>query len=156
VTEEEFDKQTEEHVKEVGRRIGKIIDDLRQRADNHDDSKFRSPEREAFLEYTPKLKESTYGSEEYERNLEGLGTALNHHYKENRHHPEHFENGIIDMTLIDLIELLSDWKAATRRHDDGDIMQSIKHNARRFGIGPQLTAILENTVYYMSWEGKNG
>lgn len=156
MTEEEFDKETTKHTKKVAKRIEMIIRELQKASDVHDASKFRSPEREAFIEYTPKLAGSTYGSAEYQQNLEGLGTALDHHYKNNRHHPEHFENGIIDMTLIDILEMLCDWKAATLRHDDGDIMKSIKHNCGRFGIGPQLRAILENTVYYMGWEGRNG
>jgi len=42
--------------------------------------------------------------------------AIEHHYKNNRHHPEHFNNGIDEMNLVDLIELLCDWKAASERN----------------------------------------
>lgn len=75
-----------------------------------------------------------------------MGVALEHHYKNNRHHPEHFKNGIEGMTLVDLCEMISDWKAATLRHDDGDILKSIEMNQQRFGYTDELKQILINTV----------
>ena len=75
-----------------------------------------------------------------------MGEALKHHYEVNSHHPEHFDNGINDMTIIDVIEMLCDWCAATDRHEDGDIIQSIKHNTGRFELGDVLSNILLNTV----------
>jgi hypothetical protein len=112
----------------------------------HDLSKLETPEKELFDIYTPKLKESTYGSEEYKQNLIGLKPALDHHYSKNRHHPEHFKKGINDMNLVDLIEMLCDWYAATKRHNDGDINRSIKINRKRFKYTKQLEKILLNTV----------
>jgi len=74
--------------------------------------------------------------------------ALKHHYDFNRHHPEHFVNGIKDMTLIDLCEMLSDWKAASLRHNDGDINKSIEINQSRFGYSDELKQIFLNTIDY--------
>jgi hypothetical protein len=65
----------------------------------------------------------------------------------------HFHNGpegINGMTLIDLIEMLCDWKAAGLRHADGDIFRSIEINKERFGISEQLTQILENTAEFLN------
>lgn len=42
--------------------------------------------------------------------------------------------------------MFADWKAAGERHADGDILRSIEVNAKRFGIGEQLTQILYNTT----------
>jgi hypothetical protein len=75
-----------------------------------------------------------------------MGIALDHHYKTNRHHPEHFENGIMGMTVIDLCEMLADWKAATLRHDNGDIFKSIDINQIRFGYSDELKQIFINTA----------
>jgi hypothetical protein len=72
--------------------------------------------------------------------------ALDHHYAKNRHHPEHFKNGINEMNILDIIEMLADWKAATIRHNDGNLRKSIEHNAKRFGIDTQLTRILMNSM----------
>lgn len=119
--------------------------ELKMRGARHDDSKTKSPELELFDIYTPKLAGCTYGSDEYKQFLKGLKPALDHHYTENRHHPEHFENGIQGMNLVDLVEMFCDWYAATKRHNDGDIMKSIKINQGRFGYSDDLKAIFENT-----------
>lgn len=50
------------------------------------------------------------------------------------------------MNLISLLEMLCDWKAATLRHNDGDIRKSIEINQRRFGYSDELKQILLNTL----------
>jgi len=139
------------HGDRVNDLIQELIDDLVGRGETHDASKTHSPEKEVFDDFTPKLKTSTYGSDEYKGFLEAMGEALKHHYKWNRHHPEHFENGIDDMTLVDLIEMLADWKAATERHDDGSLVRSLEIQQERFGISEQLSKILNNTAHYYGW-----
>lgn len=128
-----------------------LITELLTRATAHDHSKLEPPELEIFDEFTPKLKTSTYGSDEYKGFLEAMGEGLAHHYEVNRHHPEHFDNGIGDMTLVGLIEMLADWKAATERHDDGSLSRSLEVQADRFGIGDQLWGILHNTAVHCGW-----
>lgn len=138
--------ETQAHIDNVETLIFKLAAQLVDRAHNHDASKLEDPELEIFTEYTPKLATSTYGSDEYKSFLKEMKVALDHHYKENRHHPEHFKNGIKDMTLVDLIEMIADWKAATMRHNDGNIMRSIELNQERFGYSDELKAILKNTA----------
>ena len=142
--------QTYEHKQNVSIYMSGIIRNLLSRSILHDDSKLKSPEVEIFTEYTPKLATSTYGSDEYKGYLKGMGVALEHHYQKNRHHPEYFTDGIAGMNLVDLIEMLCDWKAATLRHNDGDILKSIELNQKRFGYSDELKQILINTVnqYY--------
>jgi hypothetical protein len=50
------------------------------------------------------------------------------------------------MTLIDLIEMFCDWKAAVLRTKNGDIEKSIQINANRFDLSNQLTEIFTNTL----------
>lgn len=138
--------ETLRHIRTVQAYLGDVIRKLLDRADRHDQSKLESPEAEVFEEYTAKLATVTYGGAEYEGFRKAMGPALAHHYAKNRHHPEHFKNGINDMTLLDLVEMLVDWKAASQRHNDGNIRKSIEVNAVRFGISPQLTRILENSA----------
>ena len=112
---------------------------------------------------------------------------LEHHYKNNRHHPEHYQDSAIwvcdkcgeefidkvegaecgvpisgtgtycdgriirrhtlrGMNLIDIIEMFCDWLAATQRHADGDIMESIEKNQERFGYSDDIRQIFENTA----------
>lgn len=55
------------------------------------------------------------------------------------------------MTLLDLIELLADWKAASMRHSNGDIMQSIMISQDRFGYNDEIKDILINTINELGW-----
>jgi hypothetical protein len=77
--------------------------------------------------------------------------ALDHHYDLNHHHPEHFLRGIRGMNLIDIIEMLCDWKAATMRHADGNIYKSIEINQERFNYSYELKEILINTSRYLNF-----
>ena len=142
---------TYEHIGVVRGLLNEVIAGLLRRAHLHDGSKLQSPEREIFDEYTPKLRDTTYGSDEYKGYLEAMGEGLKHHYAANRHHPEHFENGIEDMNLLDVLEMLADWKAATQRHADGDLARSIEQNAERFGYGILVEDLLRNTARDMGW-----
>lgn len=138
--------ETYEHIYQVQRNLLKAAFLVQQRCLSHDRSKLSDPEVELFTIMTPKLKEAEYGSEEYKQFLVDLKPALDNHYKCNSHHPEHYENGIEDMTLIDLVEMLCDWIAATKRTKNGDINKSISLNKERFNMSPQLTNILQNSV----------
>ncbi|MNN93988.1 hypothetical protein D3C81_2125340 [compost metagenome] len=48
--------------------------------------------------------------------------------------------------MLDIIEMFCDWKAATMRHNDGDIRKSIEMNKERFGYSDDLLNIFMNTV----------
>jgi len=139
-------KDTETHRSSVDLNLSIITNALRLRANEHDKSKLEEPEKPIFDEVTSKLKGLTYGSEEYKEQLKNMKVALDHHYANNRHHPEHFENGISGMTLVDLIEMFVDWSAATHRHADGDIGKSINHNAERFDYSSDIGKIFVNTA----------
>lgn len=142
---------TLKHALRVGELMGQPIMELVDRSVRHDRSKTEEPELAIFNEFTPKLRGSTYGSEEYKGYLEAMGEALRHHYKVNRHHPEHFSDGIAGMTLVDLIEMLADWRAATERHADGSLVRSLRIQKDRFGISDQLAAVLWNTARHFRW-----
>lgn len=137
---------TYEHIAEVRRTLLWLAQELMWRAHLHDESKLHDPERETFDRVTPQLRGLTYGSDEYKASLADMGPALEHHYGVNRHHPEHHAKGIAGMNLLDLIEMLCDWLAATKRHDDGDIRRSIEQNADRFGYGDEIKRLLFNTL----------
>lgn len=142
---------TQAHIKEVQDSIGAVIWNLKNRAAVHDASKLKPPEKEAFDLATPKLKGLTYGSPEYKAATDELGVALDHHYQKNSHHPEHWADGVNDMSLLDILEMLADWRASTKRHSDGSLRKSLEINRERFGIDEQLNAILWNTAREMGW-----
>jgi len=149
---EKYDSRadTMEHIRRVQELADYMIEMLLRQVEDHDVSKLESPEKEIFDEFTPKLKDMTYGSDEYKSCLASMKPALDHHYARNTHHPEFF-GGVDGMDLLDIIEMFCDWKAATERHADGSLEKSIGINAKRFGISPQLEAIFRNTKIQMGW-----
>ena len=134
------------HIERVRNLLNRCAVKMLERGEAHDQTKLEEPEVALFTEYTEKLAGVTYGSPEYEEYRKQLKPALDHHYAHNRHHPEHHKNGIDDMNLIDLIEMICDWKAASERHNDGNIRKSIEINGKRFEMSPQLIRIFENTA----------
>ena len=142
--------KTLRHVETVRNHLNLCVRELLERGEQHDHSKLQSPEREAFDEFTEKLRGSTYGSPEYKQFLEDLKFPLAHHYATNRHHPEHHANGVQGMTLIDVIEMVCDWRSSSMRHTDGDIFKSLPINQKRFGYSDDLAQIIENTVRWIA------
>jgi hypothetical protein len=138
--------ETHKHVNEVRNNLNMFIKDIIERGQIHDASKFEEPELSVFAANTPKLAQTEYGSPEYQALLKEVQPAIDNHYAKNRHHPEHWANGIDDMTLVDLLEMIADWRAATKRNKNGNIRKSIEVNTDRYQISPQLRKILENTV----------
>lgn len=104
------ENQTREHIARVQHYMRRFAVALLERAEMHDRSKLAEPEASAFAlanagEF---LKGTTYGSDEYKERIKThLGPALAHHYhaEGNGHHPEHYENGINQMDLLDLVEM---------------------------------------------------
>jgi hypothetical protein len=149
-TAREASKQaTNSHRNQVRVLLSKFAAALQNRGQHHDDSKLEQPELDLFAEWGPKLGEMEYGSEEYKGALAQMGVALTHHYEHNSHHPEHFENGVDGMTLIDLVEMVCDWKASTQRVKSGDFIGSLETNRKRFNLSPQLTRIVANTADFL-------
>lgn len=74
-----------------------------------------------------------------------MKVALDHHYAHNRHHPQFHAEGVMGMTLIDLLEMLVDWVASAQQ-SNGDIYKSLETNKDRFNIPEPIVQILKNTV----------
>lgn len=139
-------RETIKHIRRVQQLLGDVATRLIDRARVHDSTKLNEPEASTFAVMTSKLKGCTYGSDEYKSFLDEMKPALDHHYQHNSHHPEHWSGGIKDMSLLDLIEMLADWKAAGERHADGSMAKSLDHNKGRFGYGDELDAIFRRTA----------
>lgn len=139
------------HIKRVAELMTQASSELIKRANIHDNSKLESPEKELFDEFTPKLKGCTYGSDEYKDYLKELKVALDHHYQNNSHHPEHYENGVNGFDLFDLMEMFFDWKAAGERHADENIYRSIEINSEHFKLSEQTCEIFTNTAKRLGW-----
>lgn len=142
------------HIHRVGDHMTDMVMRLMVRMRDHDASKLADPEKAMFDEFTPKLAEMEYGSPEYKACTTAMRESggLQHHYANNSHHPEYYENGVNGMSLLDVMEMLCDWKAAGERHaDGGDIMRSIMMNRDRYGLSQQMVDVMMNTAMEMGW-----
>lgn len=144
-------QDTLEHISKVQARITELCDLLTVRAARHDASKLVEPEKSGFDVLTAKLAELKYGTDEYRAALKEGKSTIDHHYYVNDHHPEHWPNGIRDMSLLSIVEMCCDWVAAGERVKDGDPMRSLEINRQRFGISDQLYSIIVNTFREMGW-----
>lgn len=130
---------------------------LVQRALTHDRSKIREGwERNIYAQVVPEFEGKRFGTPEHQAVGDKLGPAWQHHLAHNAHHPEHHPEGINSMTLIDLIEMLCDWKAASLRQRQGSLQDSITLLKDQHGIGDQLETILRNTARILSEVGAPG
>lgn len=145
-TKEEFQRETNNHIKRVQELMNKMVVDLQKRSKEHDKSKLVEPELSGYTKVIPQLRDKKYGTPEYHKVWNEARPTLDHHYKENRHHPQHFKNGIQDMTLVDLMEMISDWTGASERSGKPKILSSMDSNQKRFKLSDEMRKVLENTI----------
>lgn len=144
-------QDTLDHISKVQAHIREVVGLLRQRSLVHDASKLDEPEKSGYDQLTARLADVEYGTDAYRAALVEAEPTITHHYQHNTHHPEHFPDGIAGMSLLDLVEMLCDWKAASERTKQGSIAASLIHNKTRWGISDQLASIFENTVKELGW-----
>lgn len=142
----EHKNQVIEHRKKVKEVIDYICSELQRRAEIHDESKLEDLEAESFAMNTPHLKASEFMSDEYKLVLSNMSGAIKHHYANNRHHPEHFDNGVQGMNLIDVVEMVADWMAASKRQEGGNALKEFSKNKKRFKINKDLSSVIMNTM----------
>lgn len=148
----EYCAETKRHIRKVGEFLDRASVEISRRSQEHDYSKLSAPELDGFASRSYKLKSAKYGTQAYKDQLEQLKPILEHHYSRNRHHPEHFEDGVNGMNLVDLIEMIADWKASSSRQgiNEEDASRRLEHSIKRFRVKPQLAQILRNTWDFLN------
>lgn len=147
-------EETKTHIGRVQDLLDVSVSLLKERGRRHDRSKLNPPEVDAFVTAKFKLRDIEYGSPEYMQSLKDspeMKEALSHHYRKNDHHPQFFSSGIKAMGALQLIEMLSDWKAAGERHKEGSLEKSLLINRERFNISPVIMSVLCNTAHSLGW-----
>ena len=147
---------TQEHIRAVHNNIETIAIDLVTRGNAHDRSKFEEVELGPLAE----MKEVEdregpveFGTPEYSARTAMLGDMWKHHVEHNDHHPEHFQNGIAGMNLMQIVEMLCDWQAASEQRDPSKTM-NITFCVEKYGISADARAILSNTADSLGWKHK--
>ena len=144
-------QETIDHIKKVATYLSAIADELYVRADKHDASKLVEPELSGFQGISDATRGLKYGSMAYRAAAEPYKPTIHHHHKLNDHHPQFFGAGIDGMNLMQLVEMVCDWKAAGEREEGGNFRESLQVNAGRFEIEPQLENIIRNTAKFFGW-----
>jgi hypothetical protein len=145
------EQDTRDHIEKVRANLNDALHNLTKRAVLHDASKLEEPELSGYQGLSEALQGLTYGTPEHRAAFAPFQEIIRHHYAHNRHHPEHWPDGINNMSLLDCVEMLADWKAANDRGDGGDFGHSIQVSVSRFRISEQLHAILINTAKELGW-----
>jgi len=133
------------HINRVQKRMSTIIGLMQYRMSNHDKSKLEEPEISLWrkMDEEPRYP---YGSKEYKDKLKRFKKVFDYHYASNRHHPEHFSYGIIDMNLVDLLEMLCDWISYKDHIRVSEAFEMIEIQSKRFGFSYEITNLLNNTL----------
>jgi hypothetical protein len=136
------------HRQRVFNLMSRLSQEVMRRGNDHDESKLGPEELPHYIATIDEFEQHAYGSDGYHKAKESLGPAVLHHYKHNRHHPEHFGGDIGKMNLVDLLEMLADWKSATQNHPEkpGNMAKSISLAVDKYKISPELSRILYNTA----------
>ena len=122
-----------------------VANDLFRRAAVHDASKFGPEEFEPYDKAFPDLQKYAYGTPELRAVYKSIKPALKHHFEANDHHPEHFAHQVLEMNLMQIIEMVCDWLAASERSQT-EFSQGLEINKERFSIDEQLFEIIRNTA----------
>ena len=77
-----------------------------------------------------------------------IQSAIKSHYENNDHHPEHFENGMYDMNIIQLTEMICDVFETLRENgvSQSDVHHHIEHMCNNYNIAEPLSSIIKNTI----------
>lgn len=111
------------------------------RALTHDLSKFGLLESKGYSQVVGLARKYKYNSKEYNKLMSKINPYLLEHYKKNDHHPQ--GRKINNMGIYALIEMVCDWKAATKRSRIRNIDDSFIQNKKKFNINKQLYRLLK-------------
>ena len=144
------------HISRVRKHMNTFVQLLLKRAINHDKSKLEEPELSWWKEMD-KEPRYPYGSEEYKQKIKRWNKVFKHHYQYNRHHPEHYEYGVSEMTLIDIVEMMCDWLGYKDTTTVTEALKVCDEQMARYDISEELRQIILNTLlrYYSLMGGKN-
>ena len=140
------EKYIKQHIERVYKHLQAFAAILENRGRVHDASKLQEPELSMWkkMDEEPRYK---FGTPEYIDKMKRWKAVFDHHYKCNRHHPEHFEFGIQDMNLVDIVELLADWIGYKDKISYSEASKMIESQCKRFGIeNDVLRDVLMNTL----------
>ncbi len=142
INTEEFIKG---HIARVRKHLNTFIQLLNKRAQLHDQSKLQDPEFKWWKQMDEEPR-YPYGTPEYHEKVARWKKVFDNHYRYNRHHPEHFDDGIKSMTLVDLVEMMCDWLGYKDVMTISEAMRVCDQQMERYQFSEELREIMFNTL----------
>lgn len=121
--------------------------ELTVRSRQHDRTMLGTPEREKFedsYKITQKL-EPIYDPDTFDCRIGLANGAYMDHFTANDHHPEHFNYGIIDMDLFQLMEFVADIMAYADTTDT-ELSVLLKNMKDWYHMSDQVYNLIINTI----------
>lgn len=143
-----FENRTNSHIKRVKENMllmvgffGLSKEILEMRGNDHDKSKFFSPEKDGYIWLTwwhaCKNNNTTFNYTDEIQNL--VIDACKHHLAGNLHHPESHNNPN-DMLLIDMVEMVCDWTAMSQEYGKKNCLEWVHNNIAKWGFSEEKKA----------------
>lgn len=141
------------HKAGVQKKLNILINELKKRAETHDNSKLVQPEYNGWVKMDKEIRHP-YGSKEYFEKMERYKWLFEEHYRVNRHHPEHWQGFFSEMDLLDLLEMIVDWVSYNENLTYDDAISLIEEQCKRFDFPELLKDLILNTLHnYICTDG---
>lgn len=128
------------HIMTVQGLLRRVARQLLNRADDHDLSKLGPDELGGMIEIDGIADRYGLNSPEYMVAL--LGKAIKLHQSRHTHHPEYHPNGVEDMSIFDLIEMVCDWKTANKLRGHPEWEKSVDMLVKRLSLSPEYVLLI--------------
>lgn len=121
---------------------------LNERAVTHDQSAFNQMEMQnAFIAINAEGKNPI-------DTQQLLTTVQDIHFASNPHHPEYHENGVRDMSIFDILELMADWKITSRAKVNTTFDQYLNEQFAVYDVPEYVQSIIRQTAKQLNWDVK--
>ena len=146
------------HVSCVQKAIMCVSDEMRQRAFNHDQSKFYEDELRGYLRFEEMPEGLEYGSPAHKEAIAEImkdSKCFELHSAKNDHHPEYWdypENGVDVgmMSVFPIIEMVCDWAGAHMAYGNtGSWQDSVEHNMKRHKFNEHQLWVIRDVAQFL-------
>ena len=126
-------------------KLSTVARELISRGRHHDNSTLGSPELEIYHRHFNEYRMYKFGDPRRDEVMNHMAEAIGHHFQYNDHHPEHFDNGINDMNLIQLMQFtaaIMSWS----EQEQVDIFELLPIIRDKCGMSDQVYQLIQNTI----------
>ena len=123
------------HIMTVQLILRTLAREMLNRADAHDLSKLGPDEFGGMIAIDRIADKCGLNSPEYMAALSGGAIQL--HVSRHSHHPEYHVSGVQNMSLLDIVEMVCDWKAANVLRGHPEWNESVRMMSERLGLSSE-------------------